>query len=196
MEEPNHFNLHEFRYFAVGQSHLDTAWCWRWEPDTAPYKISHTMGYNLDNLRKFPQRNARPGYQDGYKFSFSAAVHYEYMQQHWPRAFAKLKTYVQQGRWELLGGMWVESDCNIPDGESLVRQRLYGQKYFMHTFGKKAVVEWLPDSFGFCWTLPQILIKSGAKYFHTTKLTWIKSERSGCGEIFPFEWFYWESPDG
>ncbi len=104
MEEPIISIFMNFGILPSANHISDTAWCWRWEPDTAPYKISHTMGYNLDNLRKFPQRNARPGYQDGYKFSFSAAVHYEYMQQHWPRAFAKLKTYVQQGRWELLGG--------------------------------------------------------------------------------------------
>lgn len=75
----NNFNFKDLRVFAVGQSHLDSAWNWRWAPDTAPYKISHTMGYNLDRLKRFPPQHHREGYFDGYKFSFPAPAHYEYI---------------------------------------------------------------------------------------------------------------------
>lgn len=192
----NKFNPKEFRIFSVGQSHLDTAWNWRWIPDTAPYKLSHTMGYNLNNLKLFPNRQLRSGYTDGYKFSFPAAAHYEYMEKTWPRSFKKLSQEVQRGRWEIVGGWWVEADCNVPDGESLVRQGLYGQRYFIERFGKKCLIAWLPDTFGFCWTLPQILAKSGMKGFLTSKMTWNTPSRPGTGHPFPFGWFHWQSPDG
>ena len=192
----NKYDPKDFRIFAVGQSHLDSAWNWRWIPDTAPYKLSHTVGYNIQRLAQFPQRNLRKGYQDGYKFSFPAVAHYEYIEQKWPRSFKKIQQLVKQGRWELVGGSWIEMDCNVPDGESLVRQRLYGQKYFMEKFGKKAVIEWLPDTFGFSWSLPQILKKSGAIGFFTTKLTWNVPSQPDTGYRFPFGWFLWQPPSG
>jgi alpha-mannosidase len=192
----NKYDPKEFKIFAVGQSHLDSAWNWRWAPDTAPYKLSHTIGYNLERLKLFPQRNKHKGYQDGYKFSCPAPAHYEYVEKTWPRSFEVLKKYVKEGRWELLGGCWVEPDCNVPDGESFVRQRLYGQKYYMEKFGKKAVIAWMPDSFGFTHNLPQIFQKSGAIGFFTTKLTWNVESRPGTGKKFPFGWFYWKDQSG
>jgi len=192
----NRYDPKDFRIFAVGQSHLDTAWNWRWAPDTAPYKLAHTFGYNLTNLEQFPTDNGRQGYSNGYKFSCPAAAHYDYIERTWPKSFEKIKARVKENRWELTGGMWVESDGNVPDGESFVRQRLYGQRYFIEKFGKKALIEWLPDSFGFAWTLPQILVKSGAKGFYTTKMTWNVESKPGTGRPFPFGWYYWQSPDG
>ncbi len=195
-EKINDFSLTDFNVFAVGQSHLDSAWNWRWKPDTAPYKLSHTIGYNLDRMKRFPERRKSDPYKGGFKFSFPAPAHYEYMEKTWPKSFQLLKKRVKEGRWELLGGMWVESDGNVVDGEAFVRQRLYGQKYYEERFGKRALVAWLPDTFGFAASLPQILKKSGAIGFHTTKITWNQESLPGTGHEFPFGWFYWEGPDG
>jgi alpha-mannosidase len=192
----NKYNPKDFHLFAIGQSHLDTAWNWRWQPDTAPYKLAHTMGYNINNLKLFPQRNLRRGYTDGYKFTFPAAAHYDYVEKTWPKSFARIQELVKKNRWELVGGMWVETDGNVPDGESFVRQCLYGQRYFLEKFGKKSVIGWLPDTFGFCWTLPQIFLKAGMPYFYTTKMTWNRESLPGTGAQFPFGWFDWQSPDG
>ncbi len=182
-------NPKKYNLYAIGQSHLDSAWNWRWIPDTAPYKLSHTVGYNFCNFKIFKARNTKTHF-GGYKFAFSSPAHYEYIEKTYPIAFKHIQRLVKEGRWELVGGMWVEADVHIPDGESLVRQRLYGQRYYLEKFSRISLVEWLPDCFGFGNSLPQILVKSGSPYFHTTKLTW------NLEHEFPFYWFYWMSPDG
>jgi alpha-mannosidase len=182
--DPKKYNL-----YAIGQSHLDSAWNWRWAPDTAPYKLSHTVGYNFCNFKIFKARKLKTHF-GGYKFAFSSPAHYEYIEKNYPFAFKHIQKLVKEGRWELVGGMWVEADVHAPDGESLVRQRLYGQRYYLEKFGKISLLEWLPDCFGFGNSLPQILVKSGSPYFHTTKITW------NLEHEFPFYWFYWMSPDG
>jgi alpha-mannosidase len=98
--------------------------------------------------------------------------------------------FEKEGRFEICGGMWVEPDTNLPSGESLVRQRLYGQRFYLKHFGKISKVEFLPDTFGFSANLPQILLKSGAKYFYTSKITWNDFSE------FPLSNFYWQGIDG
>ena len=97
---------------------------------------------------------------------------------------------MKEGRWELVGGMWVEPDLNIPDGESLVRQLLIGQRYFQREFGVFTRIGWNPDSFGYNWQLPQIYKRSGMDYFLTQKMHWNDTNQ------LPFRLFWWESPDG
>ncbi|GAB4308927.1 MAG: hypothetical protein Kow0069_07580 [Promethearchaeota archaeon] len=162
----------------VGQSHLDAAWLWRWVD--ALEKAFFTFDNALKHLEAFPT----------FTFSGSQAVFYHWTELYRPRTFQRIREAVASGRWELVGGDWVEADANLPCGESLVRQRLLGQRYFLEKFGRLAEVAWLPDTFGFAWTLPQILALSGAKYFWTTKLTWNRRTK------FPFRTFWWVGPDG
>ncbi|KAA2301133.1 hypothetical protein FY526_26580, partial [Clostridioides difficile] len=95
-----------------------------------------------------------------------------FLKEHDPELYARVKQRIVEGRWELVGGMWVEPDLNIPSGESLIRQMLYGQRFYMEEFGKTSQIEWLPDTFGYCASLPQILKHGNVEYFMTTKLGW------------------------
>jgi len=139
-----------------------------------------TFSKVLELMDKYPE----------FKFSQSSAQYYEWMEKYYPEIFEKIRERVKSGQWEIVGGMWVESDLNIPSGESLVRQFLYGKKYFLEKFGIDVEVAWLVDSFGFCWTLPQIMAKSGIKYFITQKLRWNDMVK------FPYNVFWWIAPDG
>jgi alpha-mannosidase len=105
--------------------------------------------------------------------------------------FEQIKQRVKEGRWEVIGGMWVEPDLNMPDGESLVRQILVGKRYFQKNFGADIKIGWNPDSFGYNWQLPQIYKKSGIDYFVTSKLLWATDYTK-----FPYRLFWWEAPDG
>jgi len=96
---------------------------------------------------------------------------------------------IKSGRWETVGGMWVESDCNVPSIESLIRQFYYGQKFFLKEFGVKSKVAWLPDVFGFSWILPQVMKQSGIDYFVTTKLNWNEAND------FPYDICLWRGID-
>ncbi len=102
----------------------------------------------------------------------------------------EIQDRVKQGRWEMVGGMWVEPDLNMPDGESLVRQLLIGKRYFRDKFGVDVRIGWNPDSFGYNWQLPQIYKKSGIDYFVTQKMDWNDTNH------LPFKLFWWQSPDG
>ena len=103
---------------------------------------------------------------------------------------AEIKQRIQEGRWEIVGGMWVEPDLNMPDGESLVRQLLVGKRWYKQAYGVDVRIGWNPDSFGYTWQLPQIYKKSGIDYFVTQKMTWNDTNQ------LPFKLFWWESPDG
>ena len=105
--------------------------------------------------------------------------------------FQEIQQRVKEGRWEVIGGMWVEPDLNMPDGESLVRQILYGKRYFQEKFGKDIHIGWNPDSFGYNWQLPQIYKRSGIDYFVTQKLLWASEFTK-----FPYRLFWWQAPDG
>ena len=108
----------------------------------------------------------------------------------YPETNAQIAKHVQDGRWELVGGMWLEPDLNMPDGESLVRQLLVGQETFEKLYGKRTRIGWNPDSFGYNWQLPQIYKRSGIDYFVTQKMHWNDTNQ------LPLKLFWWQSPDG
>lgn len=162
----------------IGHTHIDVAWLWRLKHTRE--KAVRSFSTVLRLMEQFPE----------YVFLQTQPQLYEYIQQDYPEVFAKIKERVQEGRWEAGGAMWLESDCNIPSGESLVRQLLYGIRYFEHTFGVKCEYLWLPDVFGYSWALPQILQKSGLRHFMTSKISWNVYNR------FPHDTFYWRGIDG
>ncbi len=168
----------DFNIYAIGQSHLDAAWLWR--RIVTIRKNNVTFSNALKHMDEYPF----------FTFSCSSAQYYEWMENYFPEKFEKIKQRVKEGRLELVGGMWIEPDLNCTSGESLVRQRLYGQRYYLEKFGKMSEIGWLTDCFGYNWTLPQILRKSGAKFFYTNKMSWNKVSK------FPFMVFHWQSPDG
>ncbi len=164
--------------FMVGHAHIDAAWLW---PVEETIEVCHcTFSSALKIMEEYPH----------FYFSQSSAQYYEWMEEKFPQVFEKIKKQVKEGHWDIIGGMWVEPDCNLSSGESLVRQILYGKRYFLEKFGVEVEVAWLPDTFGFCWTLPQIFKKSGIRYFVTSKLNWQTTLR------FPYHIFWWQAPDG
>src|SRR5882724_4262136 len=108
----------------------------------------------------------------------------------YPSLHQQIVDRVKEGRWEMVGGMWVEPDLNMPDGESLVRQLLIGKRYFKEKFGADVRIGWNPDSFGYNWQLPQIYKRSGIDYFVTQKMAWNDTNQ------LPLKLFWWQSPDG
>jgi alpha-mannosidase len=127
-------------------------------------------------------------------FAGSQALTYEFVRQKNPYLFKRIQEYQKQGRFELVGGSWVEPDCRMPSGEAFIRQRLYGQHYFLKHFSTLPQVEWTPDTFGYAWSMPQILRKSGAKYFFTTKV-W-ECNPKYANAPWPFVNFVWRGCNG
>ncbi|HEX3820854.1 MAG TPA: glycoside hydrolase family 38 C-terminal domain-containing protein [Candidatus Sulfotelmatobacter sp.] len=171
--------LQQFTIRAVGNSHIDMAWLWPWTETVEV--VRNTFQSVLDLMREYPD----------FKFTMSSARTYEWMQEKYPDLFAQIQQRVKEGRWEVIGGMWVEPDLNMPDGESLVRQILVGKRYFQKNFGVDIKIGWNPDSFGYNYQLPQIYKKSGMDYFVTQKLLWAHEFTT-----FPYKLFWWQSPDG
>ncbi|MGA7382226.1 MAG: glycoside hydrolase family 38 C-terminal domain-containing protein, partial [Terriglobales bacterium] len=171
--------LRQFTIRAVGNSHIDMAWLWPWTETVEVVRNTFQSALNL--MREYPD----------FKFTMSSARTYEWMEEKYPDLFKEIKQRVQEGRWEVIGGMWVEPDLNMPAGESLVRQILVGKRYFQKTFGVDVKIGWNPDSFGYNWQLPQIYKKSGIDYFVTQKLLWAHEFTT-----FPYKLFWWEAPDG
>jgi alpha-mannosidase len=171
--------LRQFTIRAIGNSHIDMAWLWPWTETVEV--VRNTFQSVLDLMREYPDL----------KFTMSSARTYEWMQEKYPDLFRQIQQRVKEGRWEVIGGMWVEPDLNMPDGESLVRQILVGKQYFLKNFGVDIKIGWNPDSFGYNWQLPQIYKKSGIDYFVTSKLLWATDYTK-----FPYRLFWWEAPDG
>jgi alpha-mannosidase len=169
---PNH------RIFPVGHAHLDTAWLW--PLDTTRFKMVHTTAVQLDLLERYPE----------HLFVHSQASQYEWLEKDHPKLFERVKSAIKKGGWEPLGSMWVEADCNLSGGESLVRQFLYGKKYFREKLGVETQDMWLPDVFGYAAALPQILDKFDIKYFLTQKLSWSQFNK------IPHHTFWWQGIDG
>jgi alpha-mannosidase len=165
-------------YHLTGNSHIDAAWLWPWTETVDVVK--RTFGTALQLMYEYPQ----------YTYTQSAAAYNEWMAQKYPDMNDEIKRRIKEGRWEIVGGMWVEPDLNMPDGESLVRQLLVGKRWFKHEYGVDVHIGWNPDSFGYTWQLPQIYKKSGVDYFVTQKMAWNDTNQ------LPFKYFYWESPDG
>ena len=162
----------------IGHSHMDTAWLWHL--DETVEKCARTYANQLSLMDQYPD----------YKFIQSSAVHTSWMEQYYPAIFEGMKKRIAEGRYEPNGGVWVECDCNIPGGEFMVRQFLWGQRYTMSRFGYRSNCFWLPDTFGYSAALPQIMKGSGVDYFLTTKMAW------GDTNEFPYDAFYWEGIDG
>jgi len=171
--------LQQFNIRVVGNSHIDMAWLWPWTETVEV--VRNTFQSVLDLMREYPD----------FKFTMSSARTYEWIQEKYPDLFKQIEQRVKEGRWEIIGGMWVEPDLNMPDGESLVRQILVGKRYFQKNFGVDVKIGWNPDSFGYNYQLPQIYKKSGMDYFVTQKLLWAHEFTT-----FPYKLFWWQSPDG
>lgn len=171
--------LKQFTIRAAGNSHIDMAWLWPWTETVEV--VRNTFRSALDLMREYPD----------FKFTMSSARAYVWMEEKYPDLFKEIEQRVREGRWEVIGGMWVEPDLNMPGGESLVRQILVGKNYFHDKFGVDVKIGWNPDSFGYSWQLPQIYKKSGIDYFVTQKLMWAHEFTT-----FPYKLFWWESPDG
>ena len=154
----------------VGQSHLDAAW--RWITKQGILKARGTFKKALDHIDQIPE----------FTFAQPSPCYYQWMKDYFPHIYTRMKAAVAAGRFIPLGGSWVESDTNIPWGESLVRQRLYGQRFYLKEFGFMSDTEVLQDCFGFNWNLPQIYKRSGARIFGTGKLFWNKTAK------IPLEW--------
>ncbi|MBV8051336.1 MAG: alpha-mannosidase, partial [Acidobacteriaceae bacterium] len=171
--------LRQFTVRAIGNSHIDMAWLWPWTETVEV--VRNTFQSVLDLMREYPDL----------KFTMSSARTYEWMQEKYPELFRQIQQRVKEGRWEVIGGMWVEPDLNMPDGESLVRQILVGKQYFQKNFGVDIKIGWNPDSFGYNRQLPQIYKRSGIEYFVTSKLLWATDYTK-----FPYRLFWWQAPDG
>ena len=162
----------------TGNSHIDAAWLWPWTETVDVVK--RTFGTALQLMYEYPN----------YTYTQSAAAYNEWMAQKYPDLNDQIKQRIKEGRWEIVGGMWVEPDLNMPDGESLVRQLLVGKRWYKQAYGVDVRIGWNPDSFGYTWQLPQIYKKSGVDYFVTQKMQWNDTNQ------LPFKLFWWESPDG
>jgi len=165
---------------ATGHAHIDTAWLWT--VDQTRRKAERTFSTVLRLMEEFPE----------YRFVQSQPQLYDFIRQDQPEVFAQIKQRIAEGRWEAIGGMWIESDCNIPGGESLVRQFLLGRRFFRDQFGEGAEspVLWLPDVFGYAWNLPQLIKQAGLEYFFTIKIGWNQYNR------LPYDTFWWQGLDG
>lgn len=162
----------------VGHTHIDVAWWWTVEQTRE--KVCRSFATVLKLMDEFPS----------YKFMSSQPLLYTFLKERYPELYAKIKERVKEGRWEVEGGMWVEADCNIPSGESFVRQFMYGMDFFEKEFDKENKILWLPDVFGYSAALPQIMRKVGIDYFMTTKLNWNQWNK------FPHDTFNWIGIDG
>lgn len=162
----------------IGHSHMDTAWLW--EMDETIKKCARTYANQMNLMDIDPN----------YTFMQSSAYHLKWMEMYYPSLFEDIKKRILEGRYEPNGGVYVESDGNIPGGEYLVRQFLWGMNYTRKHFGYSSNAYFLPDSFGFSAALPQILKGCGIPYFLTTKVGWCDTNR------FPYDTFYWEGIDG
>ena len=162
----------------AGNAHIDAAWLWPWT-ETVDV-VRRTFSTSLQLMNEYPQ----------YTYTQSAAAYNQWMEEKYPALHQQIVDRVKEGRWEMVGGMWVEPDLNMPDGESLVRQLLLGKRYFKEKFGVDVRIGWNPDSFGYTWQLPQIYKKSGIDYFVTQKMAWNDTNK------LPLKVFWWQSPDG
>src|SRR6202521_5876059 len=178
--------------YVVGYAHLDLEWRWEY-PQVINEYLHKTMEDNFTLFEKYPH----------YIFNFSGANRYRFMKEYFPADFAKVKQYVDSGRWFPAGSSMEEGDVNTPSAEAIIRQVLYGNDWFRKEFGKASSEYMLPDCFGFPSSLPTILAHSGVKGFSTQKLVWGSSAPGGGPESLektpegtPFNVGVWIGPDG
>ncbi|UXN31878.1 glycoside hydrolase family 38 C-terminal domain-containing protein [Glutamicibacter sp. M10] len=163
---------------AIGHSHIDSAWLWPLRETIR--KVSRTASSMVELL----------GDEPDFLYGMSSAQQYKWLKSHRPEVWERVKQAVADERFLPLGGMWVESDTVMPSGESLVRQFLYGQKFFHDEFGVSSKGVWLPDSFGYSPALPQLMRRAGFEWFFTQKISWNQQNK------FPHHSFDWEGIDG
>ena len=163
---------------AIGHAHIDTGWLWPVRETVR--KCARTYATQLSIIDNYPD----------YIFGASQPQHYQFVKDNYPELYERIKKAVKSGNWEAQGGMWVEADCNLISGESMVRQLLHGKNFFKDEFGVDVDNLWLPDVFGYSAALPQILKKSGINYFLTQKLSWSQFNE------FPHHTFNWRGIDG
>jgi alpha-mannosidase len=166
------------RVSAVGHAHLDTAWLWPLRETVR--KCARTFSTAVRLMGDYPE----------YRFVCSQAVHLAWMRERYPPLWDAIRDQVAAGRFEPTGSMWVEPDCNVPSGESLVRQLVYGKRFYLDEFGIETRGVWLPDTFGFSGALPQILRQAGVEWFFSQKLSWNQYNQ------LPHHSFMWEGIDG
>lgn len=167
-----------YTLFFDANAHIDAAWLWRERETIEVCKNTFTSVLNM--------MDARPDFT----YTQSSAAYYDWMEKLYPEVFRRISPRVREGRWEIIGGMWIEPDCNIPSGESWARQLLYAKRYFREKFGVDVKIGWNPDSFGYNWNMPMFYANAGIDAFVTQKIGWNETN------VFPHRAFWWESPDG
>ncbi|HXN91482.1 MAG TPA: alpha-mannosidase [Candidatus Sulfotelmatobacter sp.] len=166
------------RITAVGHAHIDTAW--EWPVREAKRKVARSWSTQLALMDEYPD----------FVFAASQPAQYAWMKESYPDIYRRIKEKVAAGQWEPVGAMWVEADCNLPSGESLVRQLLHGKRFFMREFGYETRILWLPDVFGYPGNLPQLMADAGCDFFLTQKLSWNDTNKP------EHHTFLWEGIDG
>ena len=162
----------------IGHTHIDCAWLWTLAQTRE--KVQRSFSTVIELMKRYPE----------YKFMSSQALLYKDAKEEAPELYEEIKRMVAAGRWEVEGAMWVEADCNLSSGESLVRQVMYGKRFFKDEFGVNSHILWLPDVFGYSAALPQILRKSGVDWFVTSKISWNEMNQ------MPYDTFRWKGIDG
>ena len=162
----------------IGHSHMDTAWLWH--IDETIKKCARTYSNQISLMEQYPE----------YMFVQSSSAHSDMIRKHYPELFKRIQEKVADGHYEPNGAVWVECDCNITSGESMIRQFLWGQKFTQKYFNYTSNAFWLPDTFGYSASIPQIMKGCGVDYFLTTKITWNDTN------AFPYNTFYWQGIDG
>ncbi|KAK7464842.1 Glycoside hydrolase, 38 vacuolar alpha mannosidase [Stygiomarasmius scandens] len=164
--------------WGIGHCHIDTAWLWPYR--VTQQKVARSWSTQVDLMDRYPE----------HRFSCSQAQQYKWLEQLYPPLFERVKEKVLEGKFHPVGGSWVENDSNMPSGEALVRQFVFGQRFFESRFGKRCETAWLPDSFGLTGAYPQLIRGAGMKYFFTQKLSWNNIN------VFPHSTFNWVGLDG
>jgi len=164
--------------YAIGHCHIDTCWLWPWAETKR--KVARSWSNQCDLMERYPE----------HRFVCSQAQQYKWLEQYYPSVFDRVKGWVKKGNFQPIGGSWVEHDTNMPSGESLVRQFLYGQRFFESHFGERCTTFWLPDTFGYSAQIPQLCRLAGMSRFFTQKLSWNNINN------FPHTTFNWVALDG
>ncbi|MBQ7907541.1 MAG: alpha-mannosidase [Clostridia bacterium] len=168
----------DIKTLCVGHTHIDIAWLWT--VSQTREKAQRSFATVIELMKRYPE----------YKFMSSQAILYKMVKEECPELYEEIKAMIKAGRWEVEGAMWVEADCNLSSGESLVRQVQYGKNFFRDEFGVESRILWLPDVFGYAAALPQILKKSEVDWFVTSKIGWNDTN------TMPYDTFLWKGLDG
>ena len=178
------FSQDRVRAYLVSNAHFDSQWNWDVQRSIREY-IPKTLDQNLFLLGTYPD----------YVFNFEGGIKYQWMKEYYPHQYELIKRYIREGRWHVTGSTWDATDPNIPSAESFTRNILYGQHFYRREFGVEGTDIFLPDCFGFGWTLPTIAAHSGLIGFSTQKLMWRHRPFHGTSKI-PFEIGLWQGVDG